>query len=254
MKSLGAAIACLSVTLLAGCGSTGGVRESGEAENSPAQVNVQLGIAYMRRGEYEVALGKLQRAVRQDPEYPDAHTGLAVLYEQIGEPGQARRHYEKAVDLAPKSGNAQNNLGQFLCKQGEYEASEEHFLKALDDPFYKTPEVAYTNAGTCVQRIPDPSRAEEYFRAALEERAEYPEALHRLSSLMFDRGEYMSARAFLQRYNEVAPMTPEALLLGVRIERKLGDREAAAGYAAELNKQFPDSPEARRLADSSENE
>lgn len=253
MKAL-LAIACLSATLLAGCGGSQSVRDNGEAVTSPAEVNVQLGIAYMRRGEYEVALQKLQRAVRQDPEYPEAHTGLAVLYEQIGEPGKAREHYEEAVSLAPESGSAQNNLGQFLCKQGEYKEAEKHFLRALDDPFYKTPEVAYTNAGVCVQQIPAPERAETYFRAALDERSEYPTALYRLSRLMFERGDYLSARAFLQRYSAVAPMTPEALLLGVRIERRMGDEEAADGYATALNKQFPDSPEARRLADSSENE
>lgn len=253
MKIRAAAIGCM-VVLLAGCGGSSAVRDSGSEKTSPAQVNVQLGVAYMRRGEYEIALQKLKRAVELDPKYPDAHTGLAVLYEQIGEPDKARHHYERAVKLDSDNGNLQNNLGQLLCKQGEYEAAEQHFLKALDDPFYKTPEVAYTNAGICVQRIPAPDRAEEYFRAALEERPDYPDALYRLSRLMYQRGNAMSARAFFERYTDVAPMTPGALLLGVRIERKLGDENAAAGYATVLNEKFPDSPEARRLADSSEND
>lgn len=246
----------LASTVLAGCGGSQAVRDdngSGD-QASPAQVNTRLGIAYMRRGDHEVALEKLTRAVRQDPEYVDAHTGLAVLYEEINKPDKARDHYEKAADLAPDNGNVHNNLGQLLCKQGEYEAAEEHFLKAVDDPFYDTPAVAYTNAGVCAQRVPDPDRAEEFYRAALEERENYPEALYRLSKLKHENGQWMSARAFLQRYMDAAPAAPRVLLLGVRIERKLGDEKSAAEYAAMLNKQFPDSPEARRLAELNDND
>lgn len=252
MRGMLAAAVCLSVLLAAGCASSGATRGSDDDAESPAAVNTELGFAYMRRGDHEVALQKLNRALELDPEYADAHTGLAVLYEQIGKPEQALEHYRKAVEFAPESGNAHNNLGQFLCKRGEYEASERHFRQAMNDPFYKTPEVAYTNAGICVQRIPAMDRAEEYFRAALEARPKYPNALYRLSRLKFERGEYMSARAFLERYSDVAPMTPEVLYLGVRIERNLGDEGAARGYASALNSQFPDSPEARRLADSSD--
>lgn len=256
MKRLACIVLVLAAMVLAGCGGAKSVRDGDDGGEgaSPAQVNTQLGIAYMRRGEHEVALEKLQRAVRQDSEYVDAHTGLAVLYEQINEPDKAREHYEKAAELAPDSGNVHNNLGQLLCKQGDYEAAERHFLKAVDDPFYRTPAVAYTNAGACAQRIPDPARAEEFFRAALEEREDFPEALYRLSKLKYENGQWMSARAFLQRYMDAAPATPRALLLGVRIERNLGDEETAAEYAAALNEQFPDSPEARQLAELKEND
>lgn len=255
MRRAAAIAVAAAAMVLAGCGGSQAVRDDEDGRKaSPAQVNTQLGIAYMRRGEYEVAMEKLKRAVKQDPKFVDAHTGLAVLYEQINKPDMARQHYERAVKLAPDNGNVHNNLGQLLCKQGEYEASEKHFLRALDDPFYNTPAVAYTNAGACAERIPDPDRAEDFYRAALEERKDHPEALFRLSRLKYEAGQPMSARAFLQRYMDVAPANPEALLLGVRIERKLGDDETAAGYAAVLNKRFPDSPEARRLAELSEND
>ncbi len=246
----------LAAAVLAGCGGSQAVRngDSNDGNAGPAQVNTQLGIAYMRRGEHEVALEKLQRAIQHDPDYTDAHTGLAVLYEQINKPDKALQHYEKAAKLSPDNGNVHNNLGQLLCKQGDYEKAEEHFLKALDDPFYDTPAVAYTNAGVCSERADKPGRAEDFYRAALEEREDYPEALYRLSRLKHERGQLMSARAFHQRYMDAAPATPAALLLGVRIERKLGDEKAAAGFAAALNKQFPDSPEARRLAELNENE
>jgi len=39
----------------------------------------------------------------------------------------------------------------------------------------------------------------------------------------------------------------EQLWLGVRIERKVGDRNAAANYAVQLRKRFPDAQETQWL-------
>ena len=39
----------------------------------------------------------------------------------------------------------------------------------------------------------------------------------------------------------------EGLWLGVRVERKLGNRDAEVNYAQQLHKNFPDSPEAQAL-------
>jgi type IV pilus assembly protein PilF len=43
--------------------------------------------------------------------------------------------------------------------------------------------------------------------------------------------------------------TPEVMWLALRIERKLGNREAEARYASQLRRRFPGSPE-HRAADS----
>lgn len=236
---------------VAGC-STTSVQEAEEGR-SPAQVNTQLGVGYMKRGDYELALEKFQRAIRLDPRYTDAHTGIAVLYEQIGRQELAERHYRKAVELKPDNGNVHNNLGTFLCKKGEHEQAEEHFLKALEDPFYRTPQVAYANAGTCALRIPAPERAERYLRLALEEDPEYADALFRLAEMMYRRGEHLNARAFMERYLAAAGVSADALFLAARIERELGDRRAAARYASRLQNDFPDSPEARQLAEQNDN-
>ena len=41
---------------------------------------------------------------------------------------------------------------------------------------------------------------------------------------------------------------PEALYLGVCIERKQGDRQAEISYMTQLRNRFPDSPEAKAVA------
>ncbi len=45
------------------------------------------------------------------------------------------------------------------------------------------------------------------------------------------------------------PAPPEALYLGMCIERKLGDRSAEPSYVSQLRNRYPDSAEAKAIAD-----
>jgi len=69
-----------------------------------------------------------------------------------------------------------------------------------------------------------------------------------MAEISYTRGDFASARSYLIRLAKSSPATAEVLWLGVRVERKLGDRVSEASYAAQLRKSFPDSKEARALA------
>jgi len=117
-----------------------------------AQNNVALAEEYMKDGKYEIALDRLQRAVKLDPSSPDAYTMLGYLYEKINRPELAEANYARSVKLAPDKGDYLNNYGQWLCRSGHPAEAEPLFRKALADPFYKTPSVAIGNAATCAAR------------------------------------------------------------------------------------------------------
>lgn len=243
-----------AILLLAGCATTQrnsqGEKNRGVDRVSPvraAEVNTRLGIGYMERGKYELAVDKLERAVEHDPEHVPAYLTLALLYEQIGAPDQAGDHYERAARLAPDDGATQNSYGAYLCRHGQFEDAVERFLNATEDPFYETPEVALTNAGACARRIPDPARAERFLRRALEMRSGFAEALYHMADLSYQQGNAFQARAFLQRYESAAGHEAGTLLLGYRIETALGNAEGASGYASRLRRNYPDSQEARTL-------
>ena len=70
-----------------------------------------------------------------------------------------------------------------------------------------------------------------------------PDALYELADLSFKQRKYLHARAFVQRYLDVAKPNPQILWLGVRVERQLGDEAAAAGYAKQLKERFPTADE-----------
>ena len=97
---------------------------------------------------------------------------------------------------------------------------------------------------------PDPELAEGYFRAALERRPSYGEALLQLSLLKFSSEDFLGARAFLQRYLSGNVPTASILYLGVRIEEELGDDRARTDYSDQILRDFPQSPEARQILES----
>ena len=208
-----------------------------------ARINTDLGVNYARAGNLDVAFDKFQRALAQDPNYAQAHAGVAFVYSQRREVEKAEQHYERALTLQPNDPITRNNYGVFLCAQKRFKEADKMFLRAATSPNYREPDRAYTNAGVCARRVPDLEKAENYFREALKMRPESPEPLQQMASLNFERRDYARAKAFLNRYEKVGVATAATLWLGAKIEFALGDENAAAEYARRLRSEFPDSEE-----------
>lgn len=213
-------------------------------ERKAAEDNTALGLEYMRRGQYEVSMGKLKKAIREDPGYAPGHTVLAILYERIGEDEFAGKHYEKAVKADPKNGDVNNNYGVYLCKTGREKDAIHYFHKALEDPFYATPAAALTNAGTCEIEAGNLDEADGYLRAALKYNQTFPGALLAMADLNYQQGDFLRSRAFMQRFEATALQTAENLFLAYKIEIALRDDKMARKYLSLLNSNFPQSKEA----------
>jgi type IV pilus assembly protein PilF len=240
----------LSFTLLLGACAT---MDRSQNERA-AEVNTQLGIEYMRQGEFEQAMKNLERAVSQNPNYADARIAIALLYDRLDEPDKALPHYRRAVELAPDDSAILNNYGRFLCGRGEVAEAERLFKRSADNPLYRSREVPLTNAGLCVQRIDETARAEQYFMRALEANPQFAPALLPMAEIRHRGGHHLSARGFYQRYLELAPQTAETLWLGINIERELDNRDAVASYSLALRSRFPDSEQTRLLLESKRDE
>lgn len=244
------ALVLLASLALAACGSTQ-ARQSSERSAShktnAAEVNVSLGQSYLSQGKYEIALDKLQKALKIDPKLTSAHTVLAVLYERIGNDDLADRYYQRAVELSPDAGATNNNYGAYLCHKQQYENADRHFQRALKDPFYATPALALANRGTCALSWGKAELAEESFRKAVQIQPDQPEALYRLAEILNGKGDYFRARAFVQRFESASKATPDSLILAMRIEEGIGDRKAARDYKSRLLGEFPESEQAQDL-------
>lgn len=212
-----------------------------------AQIHTELAQRYMQRGQLETALAKLKDALKFDADYTPAHTLLAVLYQKIGKYTLAEEQYRAAVKLQPDKGAPNNNLGQFLCAQGKIDESIGYFKKAVADPFYATPAVAYLNAGSCLMKLGRAHDAQMQLKSALSLQPTNAEALYQMARAVAAQRDYFHASAFIQRFDALGKPNPAALLLGYQIETQLGNRKASQHYLKTLRNQFPDSEQSRSL-------
>ena len=94
---------------------------------------------------------------------------------------------------------------------------------------------------------PDVAAAESLFREALERRSTYGEALLQLCLLKYQQEDFMSARAFLQRFMSSSKSTAGVLFLASEIEGKLGNDRGRTEFVNKLLREFPQSAEARKV-------
>ncbi len=238
----------LAVVALAGCGAKP-LKEGVDATKA-AEANATLGLRYMQQGSYEVAMQKLKRALEFDHRYGPAHHYLAELYRRLEKYDEADDHYRDAIAYSDNDSALYNNYGVFLCSQNRYRKGEKQFLKVLSNPVYPRRDQVYENLGLCIERKPNIERAEEYLRSALRLNPRMPKSLLAMARISFNKGEYLSTRAYLQRYLAEAKHTAESLWLGIRAERLLGDRNAVSSYGLLLKANFPDAPETRLYLES----
>lgn len=198
--------------------------------HSIAQNEIALAQEYIKMGKYEIALERLNRAVKTEPSSPDAYTVLGLLYERINRPELAEANYAKAVKLAPDKGDMLNNYGAWLCRSGHAADADVQFRKALADPFYQTPTMAMGNAMLCAVNAGNTALAEAYGRQILAVDPRNVVTLQTMADLAFRRGDFLQARAFVERFVATGQYSAPLLELGARTEEKLGDAAAARAY------------------------
>lgn len=244
-------LALLAGFSLSGCVSTTTGTPQPEAnDDEAAELNYQLGARYYQSGSYELARDRLTLAAELDPKMAKAYSTLGLTYEAIGNTRLATESYESAIKAAPNDFNVQNAYAVFLCRQRDFKGARKYFEKAAMAPTNDFSERTLTNGGVCMMQEPDLAEAERLFRKALEQRPTYGEALLQLCLLKYKEQDYLSSRAFLQRYMAVNTVTAGVLYLASEIEGKLGNDRGQAEYVDQLLSEFPDSPEAGKISGS----
>ena len=208
---------------------------------------LDMGIRYMDMGELRFAKENFEKALDMDSNNPNIHNAAAALYEKIREPENASNHYQTSLRLDSDNPQSQNNYGRFLCEQGALAEGLEHLNLALNMPLNNRRWFALTNAGRCLLKQAQKPRAEAYFREALQLQPDYSPALLEMMKISYNDAKYLSAKAFLQRYQTVAQPSPDFLWYAMQIETALEHKNLAQQYKNALLNEFPASEEAMRV-------
>ncbi|WP_263772986.1 type IV pilus biogenesis/stability protein PilW [Propionivibrio soli] len=212
-----------------------------------AKLHTELGSMYFQEGNFIVALEELTIAISINPNYAPAYSTRALVLHQIRELDSAGKDFRKALELDERDPEINNNYGWFLCETGHEKEALDYFQKAIRNPLYRTPEVAHLNAGACYAKIGDLDTAEDYIRRTLRFSPDNARALYQLAAITYKRGNYDAAREHLTKITRTREPNAETLWLLLRTERRLGDRIAENSLAAQLRRNYPDSPEYREL-------
>jgi len=212
-----------------------------------AEIHTELAAGYFERAQLNVALEELGVAERIDPTYARIYNLYGLVYTMLEDAPRAEQQFKRALELAPSDPDTRHNWGWYLCTHGRAKESIAEFELALRDPLYRTPEVALVNAGKCSVAIGDQAAAENYFRRALQLRPGDPMAAYNLALVTFRGARLAESRALMKMVMQQNSPPPEALYLGMCVERKLGDRQSEQSYTTQLRNRYPDSAEARAI-------
>ena len=214
-----------------------------------AKIHTELAAEYHQRGQFGIAIEEITKALQADTTYAPAHNMLGLVYMALHENDMARKNFEQALALAPGDPETHNNYGWFLCQRTpeQMDKAIDHFVVAIRDRLYLTPEKSFINAGACEIKRGDYDAASEYFKRALSIRSNYSPAAVGLIEVDFRKGDVAGAKTRLSKYTQRTNLTPEGLWLAVQIEREMGDQYAADSYQFQLQKHFPNSKEATAL-------
>ena len=259
------ALALLAVAVLvAGCQTPGGAPQQQQGpqiqpapqvrvqqdEITPrqrAEIHAELAAGYYERVQMDIALEELAIAEKIDPSYARIYNLYGLVHTVMGQQPKAEAYFRRALELAPADPETRHNWGWYLCTHGRARESIPEFEVAIKNPLYRSPEIALVNAGKCSASFGDNAAADQYFLRALQMRPNYPSAAYNLALSSYKATRYAESRALMKVVMQQSSPGPEALFLGMCIERRLGDRPSEQSYVAQLHNRFPESAETRAI-------
>ena len=241
-----------TLALLAGCGGITihtGEKNTGNRPEDVAAIKIQLGIEYMNAHDYRAAVAAIEEALRLQPRNENAWLVRAEIYQYLKVPEKAQESFQRALSIKPDSAEINNNYGWFLCNAGgRPNEALAYFDRALSDPTYPSPQVAYMNKGICSARLGQYNLAMSYLERSLASDPGFASAQKEMARVRLQEGNLSEAdRQFRQYQSKMDRLGADDLLLGWKIARARGQSQAAYEYEAQLRTNYPYSPELQEI-------
>jgi len=245
-------LACLQLASCAAPGTGEGsapradiVTQSDEPQDrTRARIRLELAVGYFEQGKTTIALDELKQALAADPSFAEAYTLRGLVYMRLNDPALAESSFRRALALKPGDANTLHNLGWMMCQRDRHADSMQFFDQALADANYGDRPKTLMTKGLCQMRANKPAEAEATLLQSFQLDAGNPITEYNLALLLFRRGDLTRAQFYIRRLNNSEWANAESLWLGIKVERKLGNRDAMDQLAVPLRKRFAQSPEA----------
>lgn len=213
-----------------------------------ARIRLELASAYFTRGQLTTALDEVKKAIGLDNDYSEAFELRGLIYDALNEHRFAEDSFRRALQINPRNGSAAHNLAWFFCKRQDYVKAEEFFARAVELPGTISLSKVLMARGVCQLQAGNLGNAQQHLVRAHELDPSNPAVAYNLALVLYRQGEYERARFYIRRINNNPErVTAPSLWLGVRIERKLGNRAEQDELATQLRNRFGSSREMNLL-------
>ncbi|MDR6854767.1 type IV pilus biogenesis/stability protein PilW [Variovorax guangxiensis] len=209
-----------------------------------ARLRIELAVGYFEQGQPTVALDEIKQALAADPTFADAYNLRGLVYMRLDDAGLAEDSFRRAIALNPRDANALHNYGWLLCQQNRFGDAQQQFSTALAIPSYGDRAKTLMTQGVCQVRAGQRTEAERSLTQAYELDAGNPVIGYNLASLLAQREDWSRAQFYIRRINNGPSANAETLWLGIKVERRLNNRDAVTQLAGQLQRRFPQSREA----------
>jgi len=137
----------LLLILLSGCGTPSGGGSQAPVQNdsratASAKIHTELAGMYYERSQLGIALGEIAKALQADRNHAPAYNVRGLIHMALREDKEAEDDFQQSLQLDKSNSEAHNNYGWFLCQRDRAQESIPHFMAALKNPLYTTPERA----------------------------------------------------------------------------------------------------------------
>ena len=253
LAGLGAGLSLVSCATDPGAAGQGAnradlVTESDEPEGRKrARIRLELAVGYFEQGQTTIALDELKQSIAADPNFGDAYNVRGLIYMRLNDFRLAEESFRRALVLNPADANTRHNFGWLMCQQGRHAEAMPFFAQALANPQYGDRPKTFMIPGLCQMKIGQRAQAEDSLSRSYELDAGNPITGYNLALLLFQRSELVRAQFYIRRINNSELANAESLWLGVKVERRMGNRDAEEQLAGQLRKRYPQSREGTLL-------
>jgi tetratricopeptide (TPR) repeat protein len=216
------------------------------AEPNNPDVHALFSAIARRRGNMDIALEELHRALALDPNRAAFHEDLAILESSDSDKTSAvEDELKKSVALDPKSVNAKLLLAAFYAKNSRWPEAEQASRDAIATDPKSLP--ARVRLAEVFLKEGNQAKAEEVFRQASQDLADNPQGVRILADYYAGSGQIDKART---EFSSLAAKYPKSVSVQkgyVRVLLEQKDYWTAQKVVAELMKKNAKDPEVAGL-------
>ena len=201
-----------------------------------------MALAYTEKGDYDSAIKIYQRAMRLAPRVAYLPYNLGLLYQRLNRPADAQSMYRQALGIEPGNAQTLNALGSLKAAAGRRAEAEQLYKQALD----RDPALLAARHNLAVLLAGDPKRSAEAFALWRDNLTRDPD--HLPSRLSLARALAATGRneEAAQEYEKVVSARPDyvaARLALAGVDMRIGKPGGAVSQLQQALRLQPDDPE-----------